>query len=66
MQIKPSSREYVVVEQAGYEGEADIRRFDTYAAALRFLDRHYDGREEIEALHVEIACEIDGERTYEI
>lgn len=58
--------EYIVVENAGYEREADVRRFNTYREACDFMDQHYDGREEIEALHVEVAAEINGERTYEI
>ena len=66
---KPT-REYVVVENAGYERECDTRRFPTYDKAQRFIKRQYYADElnpeSPSCLHVEIAVEIDGQRTYEI
>jgi hypothetical protein len=59
------TKEFIVVENAGYEGEQDIRRFKTYREACAFFDKQYD-EEDRERIHPEIAVEIDGERSYEI
>jgi hypothetical protein len=56
--------EYVIVENAGYEGETDITGFRTYREALRYLHDSYDVGE-IESLHVCIRRDdADGEREY--
>ena len=58
-------REFTVVENAGYIGEADIRSFPTLGKAIAWRDRHYEP-DELETLHVQIACDLpDGTRTYE-
>lgn len=63
-------KEYIVVENAGYERETDTRRFKTYEKAQRFIKRQYYADElnpeSPSYLHVEIAVEIDGNRSYEI
>jgi hypothetical protein len=57
-------REYVIVENAGYEGETDITGFRTYREALRYLHDNYDP-DEIESLSVSIRRDDpDGEREY--
>ena len=59
------NREFTIVENAGYMGEADIRSFPTLREALAWRDRHYEP-DELESLHVQIACDrADGSRTYE-
>jgi hypothetical protein len=44
---------YTVVENAGYEGERDIRSFSNLIRADAFVRRWYD-EDEIETLHVAI------------
>ena len=65
-----TERTYIVVELAGYIGENDAGSFKTIGAAQAFIKRRYyaDERDPHHAnsLHVEIATEIDGERSYEI
>jgi hypothetical protein len=59
-------RTFTVVENAGYERETDVRSFESYSAAIKFRDNYYV-EDEVESLHVEIACDLpDGTRTYEI
>lgn len=57
--------QYIVVEQAGYVGECDRDRFDTYEQALDWRDNHYEA-DEIDRLHVDVAYENEeGDRTYD-
>ena len=60
-------KKYTVVENAGYERECDVHIADSYGAAIKWRDEYYV-EDEIERLHVEIACDMmpDGSRTYEI
>ncbi|HWJ69149.1 MAG TPA: hypothetical protein VNS79_03755 [Sphingobium sp.] len=60
----PSNVQYVVVENAGYEGECDVAKFGTRWAAERWMERTYSARE-IDALHMDICIEEDGQRTYD-
>ena len=56
---------YVVIENAGYEGEQEIREFTTFTKAYAFVQRQY-AIDELETLHVEIAKRLpDGSLTYE-
>ncbi|MDA4631492.1 hypothetical protein NZA98_10290, partial [Escherichia coli] len=58
-------KRYTVVENAGYERECDVHTAESYGAAIKWRDEYYE-TDEIESLHVEIACELpDGTRTYE-
>jgi hypothetical protein len=58
-------KQYTVVENAGYERECDVHTADRYGNAIKWRDSYYEG-DEIERLHVEIACDLpDGNRTYE-
>jgi hypothetical protein len=55
---------YVIVENAGYEGETEITDFATYREALRYLSANYDP-DEIESLHVGIRRDdANGESEY--
>lgn len=57
--------QFIVVEQAGYVGECDLERCDTYEQALDWRDDHYD-EDEAARLHVDIAFENEGgDRTYD-
>lgn len=58
------AKEYTVVENAGYERENDRRSFATAEKAYAWLKANYES-DEIESLHVEVALDIDGSRTYE-
>lgn len=60
-----TSKEFIVVENAGYERECDVAHCTTFRAALQRQEELYEP-DEIESLHVEIAIEIDGVRSYEI
>lgn len=55
---------YVVVENAGYEGECDVAKLGTRWAAEKWVERAYSARE-IQMLHVDICMEEFGERTYD-
>ncbi len=56
---------YTVVENAGYERECDVHTADSHDKAIKWRDRYYEP-DELESLHVEIACDLpDGSRTYE-
>ena len=58
-------KRYTVVESAGYERECDVHTAESYGAAIKWRDEYYEA-DEIESLHVEIACVLpDGTRTYE-
>jgi hypothetical protein len=58
---------YVVVENAGYEGENELfLKFDHYQDALEYRNTRYED-DEIEAMHVEIAAYyLNGDRTFEV
>ena len=56
---------YIVIENAGYDGERDIKSFYVFRAALNYMRTHYDD-DEIDSLHVAICRESNGERSYEI
>ena len=56
-------KQYIVVENAGYEGECDRRAFDHWHEAWKYMCRVYT-QKEIEDLHVDICTETDGEREY--
>lgn len=56
---------YVVVENAGYEGECTVFRSPSLDVASRWMNKSYS-QDEIQDLHVDIAAEEGGERTYEI
>lgn len=55
---------YVVVENAGYEGEAAVGKFGTRWAAEQWMERSYSANE-IDVLHIDIRMEEDGQRTYD-
>lgn len=56
---------FTVVENAGYEGECDMRTaFSTSEGAWKWARRHYRAGE-IEALHVAVARDTSDGRTYE-
>lgn len=57
---------YVVVENAGYTKERDIKSFTSFDGAQKFMTAQYEA-DEIENLHVAIAADLpNGDRTYEI
>lgn len=60
---------YIVVEKAGYNGERDVAAFTSRTKAETWIDQKYSAVEldltHDECLHVDIACELDGERTYD-
>jgi hypothetical protein len=56
-------KQYIVVENAGYERECDVFKSTSFHAARAWMREHYE-QDEIEDLHVDIATEIDGEREY--
>jgi len=56
---------YVVVDNAGYEGERDLHEARTYDEALRWRRDNYDG-DVIAERHIEIARDIAGQRSYEL
>jgi hypothetical protein len=58
--------EYIVVENAGYDREHDVRRFMVYRSAVNWMHQTYSFNE-IDQLHVAICRETaNGERSYEI
>lgn len=59
------NKTYIVVENAGYEREHDVRTFPSFRAAAAFIRSQYEP-DEVDSLHVEIAVERDGERSYEL
>jgi hypothetical protein len=56
---------YVVVDNAGYEGEQDLHEATSYEAALQWRRENYDG-DVIAERHIEVARDIAGERSYEL
>jgi hypothetical protein len=56
--------EYVVVENAGYEGECDVARFGTRWAADKYIERTYSANE-IAILHVDVCMTQHDMRTYD-
>ena len=59
------NRQYTVVENAGYVGEADVFECLTRAEAIAFIRGQYD-RDEIESLHVAIRTDFaDGSSEYQ-
>jgi hypothetical protein len=65
-QVRKMTGCYTVVENAGYEGECDVRTWLSFEGAVKWRDRHYTA-DEIETMHVAIARDISPtERTYEI
>ena len=54
---------YVVVENAGYERECDVRTFDNFGKASAFVERQYTTGEREnegdESLHVGIRADYD-------
>lgn len=56
---------YVVVDNAGYEGERDLHEAATYEAALQWRRDNFDG-DVIAERHIEIAKDVAGARTYEL
>jgi hypothetical protein len=57
-------KEYVVVYESGYVEERDVEKFSSFADAYNFISNEYS-EEDIEEFHINIALDIDGERTYE-
>lgn len=56
---------FTVVENAGYEGERDIRSFEFHDDAEAFIERFYSVDEERE-MHVVVRLDrADGSSTYE-
>lgn len=63
---KAASPTYVVVENAGYEGERDVRRCISYGSAIGWQNQHYSESER-ERMHIAICSENEaGQRSYEI
>jgi hypothetical protein len=56
---------YVVVWEAGYEGERDLHEAKSFDAALKWMCDNYDG-DAIAAHHIDVAKDIAGQRSYEI
>ncbi|ARQ95426.1 hypothetical protein [Bradyrhizobium phage BDU-MI-1] len=56
---------YVVVDNAGYEGEKDLFEARTFDEAAQWRRDNYDG-DVIAERHIEIARDIAGERSYEL
>lgn len=44
---------YAVIENAGMDRETVVQEFDTYTAAMGYLDSHYD-HDEMDELHVDV------------
>lgn len=56
---------YMLVENAGYEGEWDVCGFSHYEDAAAYLERRYPDLEERAALHVGIRADYDnGDQEY--
>jgi hypothetical protein len=56
---------YIVVENAGYEGERDAQDCANYQLACEWMTSKYSP-EEIEAKHMAICRDVAGERSYEL
>ncbi len=56
--------QFVVVENAGYDGECDVAKFGTRWAAEQWINRKYSAHE-VDVLHIDICMEADGRRTYD-
>jgi hypothetical protein len=56
---------YVVVDNAGYEGEQDLHEARSYDEALQWRRDNYDG-DVIAERHIEIAKDVAGQRSYEL
>jgi hypothetical protein len=56
---------YVVVYNAGYEGEKDLHEARTFDEAAQWRRDNYDG-DVIAERHIEIARDIAGQRSYEL
>lgn len=56
---------YVVVDNAGYEGERDLHEARTFDEALQWRRDNYDG-DVIADRHIEIARDVAGQRSYEL
>jgi hypothetical protein len=61
---QPSMKIYIVVEQSGYEDERDIKTFTDLDRATKWVRKTYT-QSEIEQLHIMIATQRNGERSYE-
>ena len=60
-----AKRSFTVVENSGYEGERDVRfGFSTSGAAWKWAYRHYSF-DELDDMHVRVACDTPDGRTYE-
>jgi hypothetical protein len=55
---------YIVVENSGYEGERDVRKFPRYWPAREWVNKTYS-EDEREEMHVEICKLTETGRTYE-
>jgi hypothetical protein len=56
---------FIVVENAGYTGEKDVKQFSTFNTARTWMYRNYT-YDEVDQLHVDIVLENNhGQRTYE-
>jgi hypothetical protein len=58
-------RQYIVVENAGYQGERDVKHKASFIEASKWMRSNYDSMELLD-LHVAICVEIDGRRSYEL
>jgi hypothetical protein len=56
---------YVVVENAGYEGEKDVFEAKTFDEASAWMTKTYSA-ESIDRLHIAVARDIAGQRSYEL
>ncbi|WP_316207462.1 hypothetical protein [Bradyrhizobium sp. SZCCHNR3118] len=56
---------YVVVQNAGYEGERDVQECESHHDAIVWMNANYS-LEEVEQLHVAICRDVAGERTYDL
>jgi len=56
---------YVVVQNAGFEGEKDVFEAKTFDEASAWMNKNYSSPE-ISELHVAIAKDIAGQRSYEL
>jgi|WetSurMetagenome_2_1015567.scaffolds.fasta_scaffold995770_3 hypothetical protein len=57
-------KEYVVVYESGCVGEYAVEKFSTFTDAFNFMNTEFC-KDEIEEFHINIALDVDGERTYE-
>ncbi|MGE4404399.1 hypothetical protein [Pseudomonas sp.] len=63
--LKDAAPRYVVVENAGYVGERDVHEETERAAAEDWMTQTYTAAE-VETLHVAVAYDHAGHRTYEL